>query len=64
MALTESAQLALDHVWETYGDDAEKMARKLAEFAWLEGWIAALTYLKGGASITHAPENPYLAPTD
>jgi hypothetical protein len=57
---TDSAETALDHLWTTYGENAEKVARKLAEYAWLEGWIAALTYLQAKGPTTHAPENPYV----
>lgn len=61
MAVDDAAQIALDHIWQTYGDDAETMARKLAEYAWLQGWIASLNYLKSNTPLTgHAPENPYI----
>jgi hypothetical protein len=55
--MQEAAQGALD-IFANGGEATEKMAYKLAEYAWLEGWIAALTYLSSKPG-TAAPDNPY-----
>jgi hypothetical protein len=57
MQMQAAAQGALD-IFANGGEATEKMAYKLAEYAWLEGWIAALTYLQSKPG-TAAPENPY-----
>lgn len=49
----------LQITYEQHGEIAEALAKKLAAHAWLEGWIAALTYLKG-TDRHHAPVNPYI----
>lgn len=57
--MKDIAENALETVRTEYGDVAHALAKKLAAHGWLEGWIAALTYLKG-TDRHHAPVNPYI----
>lgn len=52
---------ALTCIVDNYGNDAGQLSKQLASHAWLEGWIAAMTWLRepNGQLLT-APKNPYL----
>ncbi len=55
--ITPEAKAVLD-LLANGGEQVEALGYKLAEFAWLQGWIAALTYLKTQPGST-AMTNPY-----
>jgi hypothetical protein len=57
--MKDIAENALETIRTEHGDCAYELAKKLAAHAWLEGWIASLTYLKS-TDRHHAPVNPYI----
>jgi hypothetical protein len=56
--MKDIAESALETVRTGYGDVAHALAKTLAAHGWLEGWIAALTYLQ--STDRHVPVNPYI----
>lgn len=57
--MNENAESALETFRTEYGEISHALAKKLAAHAWLEGWIACLTYLKS-SKMTDSAVNPYI----